>query len=210
MNILIVDDHDVIRQILNLIITGEFPGATCKKVENAESCISLLKKEKFDLLILDLNLPDMDGMTLTEWVREHFPEQMILIFSMNPTSIFAKKLYQLGVMGYLNKQADMAEVKKALHTIITEKRQYMDDEFKSILAQDFLNNTPANPLEKFSRRELSIAQLLANGKSYPDIAAQLNIESSTIRTYKARIYQKMEVSTVHEFLAKAKLYKLIG
>jgi DNA-binding NarL/FixJ family response regulator len=209
MNILIVDDHDVIRQILNLIITAEFPGAICQKVENAESCIKLLKKEKFDLLILDMNLPDMDGMTLTEWIMGHFPEQMILIFSMNPTGIYAKKLYQLGVMGYVNKQANMEELKIALRTILTDKKQYMDEEFKSILAQDFLNNTPANPLEKFSRRELSIAQLLANGKSYPDIAAQLNIESSTIRTYKARIYQKMEVNTIHEFLAKAKLYKLI-
>jgi DNA-binding NarL/FixJ family response regulator len=209
MNILIVDDHDVIRQSLAMIIKSEFPKSDCQKVVNAEDCIDILKKEQFDLLILDMNLPDMDGITLTEWVRDHYPHQMILIFSMNPTGIFAKKLYQIGVMGYLNKQADMSEIVKALRIILIEKKQYLNEEFKAILAQDFLNKSPSNPIEKLSKRELSIAQLLAQGRSNDDIAGQLNIEPSTIRTYKARIFQKMDVSSLHEFLAKANLYKLV-
>lgn len=209
MNILIVDDHDVIRQSLSLIIKTEFPRATCAKMENANSCIELLKKERFDLIILDMNLPDMDGITLTEWIRDRYPQQMILIFSMNPTRVFAKKLYQMGIMGYLNKQADMSEITKALRIILTEKKQYMNEEFKAILAEDFLNKNPANPVEKLSKRELSIAQLLAGGKTNDEIATQLSIESSTIRTYKARIFQKLDVSTMHEFLAKANLYKII-
>jgi DNA-binding NarL/FixJ family response regulator len=209
MNILIVDDHDVIRQSLSLIIKTEFPKADCTKVENAASCIEVLKRDQFDLLILDMNLPDMDGITLTEWIRDRYPQQMILIFSMNPTGVFAKKLYQMGVMGYLNKQADMSELTKALRIILTEKKQYMDEEFKLMLAQDFLNKNPSNPIEKLSNRELSIAQLLAGGRSISEIASQLNIESSTIRTYKARIFQKLDVTNLHEFLAKSKLYKLI-
>ena len=80
---------------------------------------------------------------------------------------------------------------------------------KSILSQDFLQKNAADPIERLSKRELSIAQLLANGKTFDEIAAQLSIESSTIRTYKARIFQKMDVSTLHDFLTKAKLYKLI-
>jgi DNA-binding NarL/FixJ family response regulator len=209
MNILILDDHDVIRQSMELIIASEFPKATCVKVENAESCIEVLKKTSFDLLILDMNLPDMDGITLTEWIRGRYPRQMILVFSMNPTGVFAKRLYQMGVMGYLNKQADMSEIKKALRTILGENKQYMDEEFKAILARDFLNKNPANPIEKLSKRELSIAQLMAQGKTFEEIASQLNIESSTIRTYKARIFQKLDVSTLHEFLSKASLYKIM-
>jgi DNA-binding NarL/FixJ family response regulator len=209
MNILILDDHDVIRQSMELIIASEFPKATCAKAENAESCIGLLRKTSFDLLILDMNLPDMDGITLTEWIRDRYPKQMILVFSMNPTGVFAKRLYQMGVMGYLNKQADVGEIKKALRTILGENKQYMDEEFKAILARDFLNKNPANPMEKLSKRELSIAQLMAQGKSFEEIAGQLNIESSTIRTYKARIFHKLDVSTLHEFLSKASLYKII-
>ncbi len=209
MHILIVDDHDVIRQSLAHIIASEFPKAICTKSENAETCIQHLKNGKFDLVILDMNLPDMDGITLTEWILTHHRGQKILIFSMNPTGLFAKKLYQLGVMGYLNKQAEMSEIIKALHIVLTEKKQYINNEFKEILAQDFLNQTPANPFEKLSPRELSITQLMAQGKTFDEIARSLSVEPSTIRTYKSRIFQKLEVSTLHEFLSKVSLYKLI-
>ena len=209
MKILIVDDHDVIGHSLGLIIKSEFPSAVCTRAVNGNTCIEILKKSSFDLLILDMNLPDMDGITLTEWIKGHFPAQLILIFSMNPTEIYAKKLYQMGVMGYLNKQADVNEISKALRVILLEKKQYMNEEFKMMIAQEFLQQVPANPIEKLSKRELSIAQLLANGKSIDEIASQLSIEPSTIRTYKARVYQKMDVSSLHEFLQKAKLYNLI-
>ncbi len=208
MNILIVDDHDVVRQSLGMIIQSEFPKAEFSKEDSAERCIEALKKEKYDLVILDMNLPDMDGISLTEWIRARYPEQMILIFSMNPASVFAKKLYQMGVMGYLNKQANMNEIRRALRTILSEKKQYLSDEFKSMLAYDMLNEQPANPVEKLSKRELIIAQLMAQGKSFDEIAKQLHIEASTIRTYKARIFNKLEVSTLHEFLAKSALYKI--
>jgi DNA-binding NarL/FixJ family response regulator len=208
MNILIVDDHDVVRQSLAMIIQSEFPRAEYAKHESAESCIEALKKEKYDLVILDMNLPDMDGISLTEWIRDRYPEQMILVFSMNPASVFAKKLYQMGVMGYLNKQANMNEIRKALRTILSDKKQYLSDEFKTMLAQDMLNEEPSNPIEKLSKRELSIAQLMAQGRTFEEIAKLLSIEASTIRTYKARIFSKLEVSTLHEFLAKSALYKI--
>jgi DNA-binding NarL/FixJ family response regulator len=209
MKILIVDDHDVIRQSLSLIIKTEFPKAECIKAENATACIDQLKKKEFDLVVLDMNLPDMDGIALTEWIMNRNAQQLILIFSMNPTAVFAKKLYQMGVMGYVNKQASIDELTKAMRVILLEKKQYMDEEFKAMLLEDFLNKKPSNPVEKLSTRELSIAQLLARGKSMSEIASQLNIESSTIRTYKTRIFQKMDVTTLHEFLDKSKLYKLI-
>lgn len=209
MKVLLVDDHSIVRQSLQYIIKAEFPAASCTEARNGQSCTDLIKKENFDLVILDMNLPDTDGITLTEWIRDRLPDQKILFFSTSPTAVYAKKLYQMGIMGYLNKQANVNEIVKALRTIMTENKQYLDEEFKLMLAQDFLQKSADNPIEKLSNRELTIAQLLANGKSFEEIATQLNIESSTIRTYKTRIYQKLDVTSLHEFLAKAKLYKLI-
>jgi two-component system invasion response regulator UvrY len=210
MKVLLVDDHSIVRQSLEFIIRAEFPAATCTEAKNGQTCIELLKKGNFDLVILDMNLPDTDGITLTEWIMDRSPDQKILFFSTSPTTVYAKKLYQMGIMGYLNKQSSVTEIAKALQTILGQNKQYLDEEFKMILAQDFLQKNPDNPIEKLSNRELSIAQLLANGKSFEEISAQLNIESSTIRTYKTRIYQKLDVTTLHEFLAKARLYKLIS
>ncbi|HEV7780706.1 MAG TPA: response regulator transcription factor [Chitinophagaceae bacterium] len=209
MKILLVDDHSIVRQSLEYIIKSEFPSAICTSAQNGDACTEWLKKESFDLVIMDMNLPDTDGITLTEWIIDRYPEQKILFFSTSPTAVYAKRLYQMGIMGYLNKQASIQEIGKALQTVLVQKKQYLDDEFRGILAEDFLTKSPSNPIEKLSKRELSIAQLLANGKNFDEIATQLSIESSTIRTYKARIYQKLQVNTLHEFLAKAKLYKLI-
>jgi two-component system, NarL family, invasion response regulator UvrY len=209
MKILLVDDHSIVRKSLHFVIHSDFPDADVREAGNGETCIDSMKKERFDLVVMDLNLPDTDGISLTEWIRERYPDQSILFFSSSPTSIYAKKLYQMGIMGYLNKQAPVTEFSKALKIILIDKKQYLDDEFKNILAEEFLNKTPANPLDKLTTRELLIAQLMANGKTFDEIAAHLNIEASTIRTYKSRIFQKLEVGNLHDFLAKAKLYKLL-
>lgn len=208
MTILVVDDHDVIRQSMGKIIESEFPRAGYVVAGNAASCLEHLEKSTFDLLILDLNLPDRNGIELTETIRTKYPDQMILIFSMNAAPLFAKRLYQLGVMGYLSKQAAITEIRKALRVILLEQKPYIDPEVKAALAFEALQKSPENPVEALSKRELTIAQFLANGKSIEEIANQLDVETSTIRTYKARIFHKLDVSTLHEFLTKAQLYRL--
>jgi two-component system invasion response regulator UvrY len=191
MKILLTDDHAIVRQSLEYIINAEFPGTLCVPARDASTCVDWLKKERFELLILDMNLPDMDGLTLTEWILDRYPLQRILFFSTSPMAIYAKKLYQMGIMGYVNKQSPVAEIVKALHTVLMLHEQYLDEEFKSLLALEFLNKNSINPLEKLSNRELSIAQLMAHGKSFEEIAMQLHVESSTIRTYKSLNFQQI-------------------
>ncbi len=209
MKVLLVDDHMIIRQSLIYILQSQFENVSCAEAATGEACIAMLKKEDFDLLVLDLTLPDTDGLALTEWVMQRKPDQKILFFSTSPTEIFAKKLYRMGIMGYINKQAPLSEISNALHAIIDQDEKYMNEEFKAMLAKTEEEELELPPLDRLSKRELSIAQLLANGKSIESIAATLNIEATTIRTHKARIFQKLGISTFSEFFEKAKLYKLI-
>lgn len=209
MKILIVDDHAIIRQCLKAIIEAEFKDATCAEAQNGGACVALLKQETFDLLILDLSLPDTDGITLTEWILQRFPEQKILFFTNSATEVYADRLYQMGVKGYLNKQAPVKEIASAIHIILDEKQRYIAEDFKARLTQKSTAGFPENPFAEFSRRELSIAQLLASGRPVEAIASSLNIEQSTIRTYKARIFQKLDVATFPEFIAKAREFKMI-
>src|SRR5690242_13015431 len=118
MKILLVDDHSIVRQSLEYIIKSEFPGTECVEARDGETCIAFMKKDKYDLVTMDMNLPDTDGITLTEWIRGRDPEQMILFFSTSPTAVYAKRLYQMGIMGYLNKQSNVTEIAKALRTIL--------------------------------------------------------------------------------------------
>jgi len=209
MKILLVDDHSIVRQSLEYIIRSHFPKAEVVEAPDGDTCTTILKKDKFDLVMLDMNLPDTDGISLTEWILDRDPDQRIMFFSTSPTAVYAKKLYQMGIVGYLNKQAPVTEIAKALDMVLVQGKQYLDDEFKSILADDFLQISQDNPFDKLTKRELSIAQQLANGKGSEDIAAQLHIEPSTIRSYKARIFQKLGVMNLHDFLAQAKMHKLV-
>lgn len=210
MKVLLVDDHMIIRQSLMYILQSQFPPVLCLEAHTGEECTTMLKKENFDLLILDLTLPDTDGMALTEWIMHRNPHQKILFFSTSPTEVFAKRLYQMGIMGYINKQAPISEISNALHAIINNGEKYVNEEFKAmLLSQTEERQHEIAPLERLSKRELSIAQLLANGKSIEAIATTLNVETTTIRTHKARIFQKLEITSFPEFLQKARQYKLI-
>ncbi|MEX6689519.1 response regulator transcription factor [Danxiaibacter flavus] len=208
MNILIVDDHAVIRQTLGMIINTEFPNADCSSVETGRACLDVLQTQTFDLVILDLNLPDIDGVKIAGLIRNTYPEQMILVFSMNPSSLFAAELYRLGVMGYLNKQADISEIRKALNTILRKKIPYKNAHYKTADNSGPTRKITANPFTKLSQRELEVARLLAKGKSMEEIASHLCIGASTIRTYKARVFEKLEVASLYDFLTKVKLYEL--
>ncbi|MEX6689517.1 response regulator transcription factor [Danxiaibacter flavus] len=209
MKVLLVDDHMIIRQSLLYILQSQFPPVLCFEARTGEECTTMLKKENFDLLILDLTLPDTDGIALTEWIMQRNPHQKILFFSTSPTEVFAKRLYQMGIMGYINKQAPISEISNALYAIIRKGEKYVNEEFKAMLTQSDEPEHDIAPLERLSKRELSIAQLLANGKSIEAIAATLNVETTTIRTHKARIFQKLEITSFPEFLQKARQYKLI-
>lgn len=206
MNILIVDDHAVIRQTLGIIISTEFPNADCNSVDTGGACLEILQTQKFDLVILDLNLPDMDGVKIAGQIRSTYPGQMILVFSMNPDDLFAAELYRLGVMGYLNKQADINEIRKALNTILRKKLPYKNPHNKAIYTSGPAREI--NPFAKLSQRELEVAKLLAKGKSMEEIASHLCIGASTIRTYKARVFEKLEVASIYDFLTKVKLHEL--
>lgn len=208
MNILIVDDHAVIRQTLGMIINTEFPNAECTSVETGRACLEILQTQTFDLVILDLNLPDIDGVKIAGIIRNTYPKQMILVFSMNPSGLFAAELYRLGVMGYLNKQADINEIRKALNTILRKKTPYKDLDYKMTDTPGPARETSGNPFSKLSQRELEVAKLLAKGKSMEEIASHLSIGASTIRTYKARVFEKLEVASTYDFLTKVKLYEL--
>ena len=199
----------IIRQSLMYILQSQFPPVLCSEARTGEECTTMLKRENFDLLILDLTLPDTDGIALTEWIMQRNPQQKILFFSTSPTEVFARRLYQMGIMGYINKQAPISEISNALHAIIRNGEKYVNEEFKAMLSQTEEPQYEIAPLERLSKRELSIAQLLANGKSIEAIAATLNVETTTVRTHKARIFQKLDISSFPEFLQKARQYKLI-
>lgn len=204
-NILLLDDHVVVRRGLMALLNDFYKNLEFFEASDDETALKLLKAHNIDLVVLDLQLPGIDAIHLTELIQIRHPGVYILIFSMLPEAMYGRRVLRAGASGFLTKDAPLEEVKKAFDLALTGKK-YMSQQLVEILAQNISGRVPSNPFEKLSHREFEIIHLLLNGKSISEISKKLNIKPSTVGTYKSRIFEKLNVSSLFELNSLAALY----
>lgn len=203
MNILLVDDHAIIRFGVRLLLKTEFPRAAIFESESFDAAVKLLSTQPVDLVILDINIPGGNNLRMIDVVRLKQPRVKILLFTAYDEQLFASRYLQAGANGYLIKDSPEEEIVKAIKTVLNDEL-YISESIK----QEFLNkfigrkNTPADVFQQLSNRETEIMQLLLKGCSPTEICQLLNLRASTISTYKARIYEKLEVKNIVELIEK--------
>ena len=206
LNILIADDHSIVRSGLKILIGKDYT-ANVEEASNGKEITDRLKEKNFELAILDINMPDTNSPQLVEYVRINYPKTKILIFSMHPEQMYAKRYLKMGVNGYLSKEATDAETRKAIQSVLSGKR-YISSKVSELLMDDALHKSKENPFDNLSSREFEVASLLIKGKALNEITNILHVHSSTIGTHKAHIFEKLNVSNVIELNELAKLYGL--
>lgn len=203
--ILLADDHSVVRRGVALILKESFPDAEIHHAADFPGVISKLKTIEVDLLVLDINLQGGNTVLMVERVRAVQPSLKVLIFSAFDEEQFALRYIHAGADGYLNKLSAEEKITEAAMTIL-EGGKYISDKVKNKIFENTLNNIPDNPLETLSDREMEVAALLANGDGNIEIANKLNIQMSTVSTYKHRIFDKLNVTNLVSLVEKYKLY----
>jgi two-component system, NarL family, invasion response regulator UvrY len=168
--------------------------------------MNLLKKNSYHLAIMDLQLEDGDTLHLITDIRNLYPDLNILVLSGKPEELYAQKLYSSGIKGYLNKQTNDAEIIYALHQLL-EGKTYMSENFKKYL---LVRRDPAfeNPFDKLSQREIEVLNLMIEGKRPSEICRELNLQPSTVATYKAKLFAKLQITNVLELKQLVSNYKL--
>lgn len=205
--ILIADDHSIVRSGLKLITKEVLPWADIDEATNGDEVISLIKKDHYSLIILDLNMPDTDSISLVSNLMAYRQGIRVLIFTINPESLYAKRYLKMGVRGYLGKDCDASELKRAIHSVL-EGRTYTSHSFREDLRGDAFPGRKDNPFEKLSNREIQIAKYFLLGYSYSEIQKILNVHSSTIGTLKMRLFGKLNIKTLFDLGELARLYNL--
>ncbi|HMR90010.1 MAG TPA: response regulator transcription factor [Saprospiraceae bacterium] len=205
-NILIVDDHEIIFSGIKLIVQNASEKYTLTNCYNGDECFDLVQKNNYDLLIMDVNLPDTDTLQLFQLLLVRNPKIKILIFSMSPIEMYAKRFLKLGAYGYLSKESCSDEFLKAVRTILTGKK-YISSDVAQILAEDVIHGRDGNVFEKLTDREIEIMGYLLKGLGGKEISKITNLHTSTIGTHKLHIYEKLGVSNVIELKELAVLYK---
>lgn len=197
--ILIVDDHLVVRTGVSIILEESFKDAELFTTENFPETVAFLTQNEVDLIILDINIPGGKNKEMISDIKELQPEVKILIFSVYEEATHAFPYIIAGANGYLNKLSDKEKIILAVDTIL-KTGNYLSAEFVSTIINASINKLSINPIDKLSKRELEITELLVEGNGNLEIANKLDIQMTTVSTHKNKIFSKLNVKNIVELI----------
>jgi len=198
--ILIVDDHLVVRTGVSIILDESFKLLELFTTENYPDTIAFLSKNEVDLIVLDINIPRGKNKEMIAEIRELQPDVKILIFSVYEEITHAYQYILAGANGYLNKLSDKEKIILAVDTVL-KTGNYFSPDVISALINASINKESINPLNKLSKREMEISELLIEGNGNLEIANKLNIQMTTVSTHKNKIFNKLNVRNIVGLIA---------
>jgi DNA-binding NarL/FixJ family response regulator len=199
IKIFIADDHALIREGFKRILNMEKDIKVIGEGNNAFETISYVEKNDFDVLILDINLPDKNGLDVLKEVKIIKPELYVLILSMHPEERFAMRAIKAGASGYITKESAPDELVKAIRKVNGGGR-YISTNLAEKMVFDMQSKMDKPIHEILSDREFQVLRFIASGKTMGEIAIELNLAVTTISTYRARILEKLNLKTNAELI----------
>lgn len=205
LNFLIADDHSIVRQGLSLVVKELFPDAKIHTAGNFKDTREILKQVNVDLLILDISFPEGSSINVIGEIKNIRPDCRILIFSAYDEDIYAMRYLNAGASGYLSKGGSEEEIKKAVKSMIVSGK-YVTANIKNKILDSYITKAPINPLEKLSAREIEVARLLVKGYGNLEISELLQIQKTTVSTFKNRVFEKLGIDNLAALIELFQLY----
>lgn len=200
--ILIVDDHPMMRTGLAQLIGNEPDLMVAAEADTAGQAIDLVAKLKFDLALLDISLPDKNGLELIKDLRSLRPELAILVVSMHDEMIYAERVLRAGGRGYIMKQEGGQKFLKAIRQVLAGQI-YVSENMSSRIMEMFSGRQPehsSSPVQKLSDREFEVFQLVGSGVGTRAIAEQLHLSVKTVEVHRANIKSKLGLKSATELM----------
>ncbi len=205
MKILIADDHAIVRKGLVQILREEFSVADITEVTNGNEALVEVRRQIWDIILLDISMPGINGMEALKQIRANGIKAPILMLSMHPEEQYAIRTLKAGASGFLSKQSATKELLAAIHKVLSG-RKYISDSVAEQLADTYGEKQDYDAL---SDRELQVLQLIASGKTVSEIADEIVLSVNTISTYRARILEKLNLGNNAEITRYALDNKLV-
>ena len=198
--IIIADDHAVVRTGLQLIIGETADMSICGTAANGQELLEKLRKDQFDLVILDISMPGKDTIDVLKEIQATWGSLPVVIFSMNPDEIYAVRMIRNGASAYINKETDPHKIIDILRIVLSGKK-YFTQEQSAMLAEIVIEpekNANSSLHEMLSDSEFQIFSMLASGMKKSEIARKLSISKNTIGNHRSNIMHKMNLATNSE------------
>jgi two-component system, NarL family, invasion response regulator UvrY len=208
MKVLICDDHKLLRASLRKILEFMPEVKFIGEASNGEEALRMMEETDFDNLLLDINMPGLNGMEVLKLVKERHLTVNVLMLSMHPEEQYALRAIKMGASGYLTKNIDIEELMGAIRKV-SDGGLYITKELEKELADKLNKDHMRQKHESLSQREFNIMLHLAQGENNLKIGEKLNISHKTISTYKSRILKKMECKNNIELTRYCIEHKLV-
>lgn len=193
ITILLVDDHKLIRESWSFILNSDPRFQVIGETSNADDAVEFAKEKKPQIVLMDINMTPVNGFEATKLVRKYSPGSKIIGISMHSMPAYARRMLQMGAMGYVTKNSSKDELLTSIMEV-TSGRKYVCDEVKNILAQQELVEDGGQPdMNVLSRREIDIVQLIKEGMSSKEIAIRLEISLKTVEVHRYNILKKLSL-----------------
>ncbi|SFI41336.1 two component transcriptional regulator, LuxR family [Collimonas sp. OK307] len=192
--ILVVDDHAVVRAGVQYFIADIPDMEIAGEAANAQEAIRLIRSNEYDIVLLDIAMPDKSGVEVLKQIKREKPALPVLMLSMHPESRYAVQVLRSGADGYVQKEALATELVKAIETIL-QGHKYISYAVAELLTADPANAENGALHESLSAREYEIFYKLSQGEAVTDIAKELCLSVKTISTYRTRVLQKMSMTS---------------
>ena len=191
IKLLLADDHAVVRKGLQLFIGYEDNLQLLAEASDGEELMEIIKKHDADILLLDLDMPKMNGITAIRKIKEIAPDLKIIVLTMHPQDIYGKTALQMGASGYMIKDEEPKKLIQAINRVY---------EGEQVFSEEILTSKKKNKPIKLSQREIEVLKLLSTGKSNKEISEELEISDKTVSTYKLRLLNKIGAKSVVDLI----------
>lgn len=208
LRILIVDDHAIVRAGLRLILSDSPDLSIVSEADTASQALQLARETNFDLVLLDISLPDRNGLDLLSQLKRESPSLRVLMLSIYPENKYGIRAIKSGASGYLNKQCAPGHLVEAIQHV-SAGRKYITPALAEELASEVGVDYQALPHESLSNREFQTLCMIASGLTVSAIANKLGLSVKTVSMYRARLLEKMHLENNNQLTHYAILHNLI-
>lgn len=196
IKILIVDDHPVVRKGLHSCLANQENLKIVGEASDGAESVLKVKELQPDIVLMDINMPGMDGLTVTETLRKESPKTKVVVLSMHSTRDYVLRIVKAGARGYVLKDAPTEELVRAIEAVYAGDAFFSPSVARIALNQYVAEADDRDPMSRLSEREREVLVQIANGKSNKEIASLLGIGVRTIETHRERIMRKLDIHSV--------------
>jgi DNA-binding NarL/FixJ family response regulator len=203
LRILLADDHDIVRRGLRELLEQQPGWSVCAEAANGREAVEMALEHRPQVAILDLTMPELNGLEATRRIRQALPETQVLVFTMHDSEELLRGVLRAGARGYLLKSDAARQLVPAVESL-AQRKAFFSGRVSEVLLEGFLDSERRRSdelgIERLTAREREIVQLLAEGKSNKEVARALDLSVKTVETHRGAVMRKLDLHSIADLV----------